>query len=158
METWLKAEDVLAVEGYKWFGQNRRRLHKKAVRGSGGVGVLIREEVLKLYQVEILDIDVEDVLWVKLSHAGGRGTGTSVGSLLHPSRGKQLAEQIVKFNQLGPIVMCGEVWQSRSRVRSLPTRRVIDLVKNRQGEIFVDFLRSVDMCVVNGRKGRGMRV
>ena len=60
--------DVVAlVEGYTWFGQNRRHLHKKAVRGSGGVGVLIREEVLKSYQVEILDTDVEDVLWVKLS-------------------------------------------------------------------------------------------
>ena len=39
---------------------------------------------------------------------------------------------------------------------SLPTRRVIDSVKNSQGETFVDFLRSVDMCVVNGRKGRDM--
>ena len=29
------------------------------MRGSGGVGVLIREEVLKEYAVEVLDSDVE---------------------------------------------------------------------------------------------------
>ena len=34
------------MEGYKWFGNNRKHLHRKAVRGSGGVGVLIREKVL----------------------------------------------------------------------------------------------------------------
>ena len=32
---------------YKWFSCNRRTLHRKAVQGSGGVGVLIRKEVLK---------------------------------------------------------------------------------------------------------------
>ncbi len=36
----------------------------------------------------------------------------------------------------------------------LPMRNVIDVVKNSQGEAFVDFLEGVDMAVVNGRKGR----
>ena len=36
------------------------------MRGSGGVGVLIREEVLH-YQVEILEAEIEDMLWVKLN-------------------------------------------------------------------------------------------
>ena len=35
----------------------------------------------------------------------------------------------------------------------LPNRKVIDEVKNNQWEMFVDFLRSVNMGVVNGRKG-----
>ena len=30
------------MEGYKWFGHNRKHLHKKAVRGFGGVRVQIR--------------------------------------------------------------------------------------------------------------------
>ena len=46
---------------------------------------------------------------------------------------------------------CGSL---EAESESLPTRRVIDSVKNSQGETFVDFLRSVDMCMVNGRKGR----
>ena len=36
----------------------------------------------------------------------------------------------------------------------LPSRKPIDGVKNSQGEEFVDFLRSVNKGVVNGRKGK----
>ena len=34
------------------------------MEGSGGVGVLIRREVLKHYQVDILEAEIEDMLWV----------------------------------------------------------------------------------------------
>ena len=43
VETWLKGDEEVGLEGYKWFGSNKKHLYKKAVRGSGGVGVLIRE-------------------------------------------------------------------------------------------------------------------
>ena len=33
-------------------------------------------------------------------------------------------------------------------------RSIIDVVKNSQGEAFVDFLRGANITVVNGRKGR----
>ena len=36
------------------------------MRGSGGVGLLVCKEVLKRYAVEVLETDVEDVLWVRL--------------------------------------------------------------------------------------------
>ena len=61
VETWLKGHEEVVVEGYKWFGNNRKHLHRKTMRGSGGVGVLIREEVLKHYQVEILEAEIEDM-------------------------------------------------------------------------------------------------
>ncbi|MDA8031154.1 MAG: endonuclease/exonuclease/phosphatase family protein, partial [Alphaproteobacteria bacterium] len=67
VETWLRGEEEIAVEGYRWFGRNRRNLHRKAVRGSGGVGLLVREEVLEKWAVEVIDADIEDILWVKLS-------------------------------------------------------------------------------------------
>ena len=55
------------MDGYRWFGQNRKRLHRKAVRGSaGGVGLLIREAILERCTVEILESDVEDILWVRM--------------------------------------------------------------------------------------------
>jgi len=62
VKTWLKGDEEVVVEGYKWFENNRKYLHGKAVKGSGGVGVLIREEVLKRYQVEILEAEIEDIL------------------------------------------------------------------------------------------------
>ena len=33
VETCLKGEEEIVVEGYRWFGCNRRTLHRKAVRG-----------------------------------------------------------------------------------------------------------------------------
>ena len=67
VETWLKRDEEVVVKGYKWFGHNRKHLHRNAVRGSGGVGVLVRGEVLNSYQIEILGAEVEHMLWVKLN-------------------------------------------------------------------------------------------
>ena len=36
------------------------------MRGSGGVGLLIREEVLEGYAAEILESDIEDIMWVRM--------------------------------------------------------------------------------------------
>ena len=38
-------EEETFVDDYRWFGQNGRRLHSKAVRGSGEVGFLVNEEL-----------------------------------------------------------------------------------------------------------------
>ena len=67
VETWLKGDEVIGVECYVWFGRNRRSLHRKAVRGSGGVGLLIHTEELEGWEIEVLDTDVVDVVWVRLS-------------------------------------------------------------------------------------------
>ena len=53
VKSWLKGEDEAMVEGYKWFGNNRKHLHKNTVRGPGGVGILVKDEVLKHYTVGI---------------------------------------------------------------------------------------------------------
>ena len=37
------------------------------MRGSDGVGLLVCEEVLERFTVEVLEADMEDVLWVRLS-------------------------------------------------------------------------------------------
>ena len=37
---------------------------------------------------------------------------------------------------------------------SLHRSKVIDLVRNSQGEVFADFVRGMNMLVVSGRKGR----
>ena len=47
-------------------GRNRKGPDRRAVRGSGGVGLLIREEILVGYTIKILDSDVEDILWMRI--------------------------------------------------------------------------------------------
>ena len=44
VETKLNKENEFVVEGYKWFGHNRKRLHKKAVKEFSGIRVQIGGE------------------------------------------------------------------------------------------------------------------
>ena len=168
VETWLKGREEIVVDGYKWFGCNRHTLHRKAVRGSGGVGVLIREEVLKEYTVEVLDSDVEGILWLRLSKERDEESLVLAVCYIPPESSSRevgveeilqsLGEQVAKFRSHGPMILCGDFNARCGRLdvecEGMPSRKVIDEVKNSQGEEFVDFLRSVNMGVVNGRKGK----
>ena len=68
-----------------------------------------------------------------------------------------LSEQVAEMSQQGPVIICGDFNARCGKLdmnrEGIPTRIVTDVVKNNQGEAFVDFVRSVDMGVVNGRKG-----
>ena len=46
METWLREDEEVEFEGFRWFGQNRSQLNKKVVRGSGGVGILYSQVLM----------------------------------------------------------------------------------------------------------------
>ena len=53
-ESWLRGGEEVFFEGYKWFSNNRKSAHRKAVCGSGGVGVLVREPLLRFWSCELL--------------------------------------------------------------------------------------------------------
>jgi hypothetical protein len=48
-ETHLVGDQCLNIDGYKWFGHNRRGIHRLARKGSGGVGIFVKESVLEEY-------------------------------------------------------------------------------------------------------------
>ena len=68
VETFLKNKETLQIDGYTFISHNRRHLHRRAKRGSGGVGVFVRNSLLNIFTVTVLDDSVEDILWIKLSH------------------------------------------------------------------------------------------
>ena len=130
--------------------------------------MLIREEVLKEYVVEVLDSDVEGVLWLRMSKAQEEESLVLAVCYIPPESSsleigmeevlQSLGEQVAKFRSQGPMIICGDFNARCGRLdvecEGMPNRKVIDGVKNSQGEVFVDFLRSVNMGVVNGRKGK----
>ena len=65
VESWLTGEDEVVMDRYRWIGHNRRHLYKNAVRGSDGVGGLEKEDLLKHCTVQVLDVSVEDILWLQ---------------------------------------------------------------------------------------------
>ena len=64
-ETFLKDEQIIEVPDYTWFGNNRKSISKRACRGSGGVGILIRDSVLKQYSIASISDKHEGILWLQ---------------------------------------------------------------------------------------------
>jgi len=50
-ETFLRGNEEPKVNGYIWYGNNRTSTHNNAVRGSGGVGVFVKSELLDEYDI-----------------------------------------------------------------------------------------------------------
>jgi hypothetical protein len=61
VETKLDIYDVVNIEGYHFINKPRKQ---KYVRKSGGLGVFIRNDIVKY--VEFIDTESEYVLWLKL--------------------------------------------------------------------------------------------
>ena len=120
-ETWLRGKEGVRVKGYQWYGRNRRCVSRKAVRGSGGVGFLIKETCLRQYEVEILDDEVEDVLWIRMQDRSGVNDDLTVAVCYLPPEASShgggvesmllsLAEQVEKYRSTGRMLICGEMW------------------------------------------------
>ena len=62
----MKGDEGVVFDDYEWFSHNRASVSRKAVRGSGGVGLLVKKLILRDWSVEVVDMRLEDVMWVKL--------------------------------------------------------------------------------------------
>ena len=136
------------MHGYTWFGNNRKNLSKRASRGSGGVGMLIKNSVLKELDVAVLENKFEGLLWIQLIHkVSKQQMGICVGYLpaSNSSRGNQsqeffdtLKSLIIDNYHLGPFLIYGDFnvrCGNRPNITSdsVPERAAIDLTVNQAG-------------------------
>jgi exonuclease III len=70
-ETLLRNDNSIHLDHYKVFGHNWKRIHKRAKKGSGGVGFLVREELLSMYDVYRVDDSHEGILWLRFKSKKG---------------------------------------------------------------------------------------
>ena len=47
--------------------KNIKYIHKKATRGSAGVGAFVKKELLHTFDVKIIDEDIEGILWLEFA-------------------------------------------------------------------------------------------
>ena len=66
-ETWAKTNDNLGLENYVFYNFKRNALHPNAKRSSGGIGVLIKRDIIK--GVEIRKHTDDIISWIKLKKA-----------------------------------------------------------------------------------------
>ncbi|KAK7913157.1 hypothetical protein WMY93_013368 [Mugilogobius chulae] len=55
------AAAAVELSGYRWLGNNRKR-HILAPKGSGGVGLLVKDELVEQFEVNVVDKSVDDGL------------------------------------------------------------------------------------------------
>ena len=168
-ETFLLEEQELNIPGYKWFGNNRKHIAKRACRGSGGVGILIKRSTLEHFDVAVISDKFEGILWVQLIHRlSKRSIGVCVCYLppIGSSKGDQSAEffeslkaLIVENYSVEDFVICGDFNArcgeladiAESENHPIPKREAVDKSSNQLGKELISTLKALDLCIVNGR-------
>ena len=142
---------------------------KRACRGSGGVGILIRTSILEDFDVAVISNKFEGILWVQLIHRLDKRSIGICACYLPPigsSRGDQSAEF---FDSLKSLIIenysvedsiicgdfnarCGELEDTAGLERyPIPKRDAVDKIINQLGKELISTLKALDLCVVNGR-------
>jgi exonuclease III len=171
-ETHLVENQTIEVNGYKWYGHNRQGLHVRAPKGSGGVGILVRDCLFMNFDVNIVDKDHGGVLGVQFHHKKSDLTIILYVCYLLPENShwgrdsvsffSHLLSQTYIHSEADYLMFCGD-FNSRigdmndviGILDSLPVREGIDKTVNQHGKSMIDFLHEAKCCVLNGRLNIG---
>ena len=153
-ETHLLGNDVLELEGYKWYGNSRKLVNKNVRNGSGGVGFFIRNELLINFDVTVLEDSCEGILILKLSHKRNALHLIPCVCYVPPENSSRffdinkfydsLFSYIYKYQNEGILYVCGD-FNSRCGdlddfirgIDDVSDRNIIDFNLNRYGKIFL---------------------
>ena len=158
------------VTGYIFKGFNRAFTHRNAPGTWGGVGFLIKRELLNDYEFKIVEKNYDGIFGIELEHRSMRFKVLLVVCYLPPENspyGRNVdgflshLEQICfsHSSEYDYILFGGDM---NARIGSfcdtepdidipLPTRVPIDTVHNSHGQSYIQFLKDCKMCVINGR-------
>jgi exonuclease III len=169
-ETHLKANETIEVPGYTWFGHNRHGTHVHAVKGSGGVGFLVKHDMFTKYNIQILDKSYEGIIWIKCTDKFTDAEILLCSAYLPPEysvwgRNSELffdsmLNMIYRHADVDFVLICGDL-NSRTgnmsdiieNVDQLIPRSNVDNVVNQHGKALIEFLHESCYCILNGRKG-----
>ena len=84
-ETFLRGDEILNVDGFRFYGLNRQMLHQNANRGSGGVGILVKNELLDYFDIKVVNNEIEGILWLESKFKFSSNNFCIVACYLPPS-------------------------------------------------------------------------
>ena len=143
-------------------------MHRRAWSGSGGVGFLVRNDILTDYACSVLDDSYEGILWIKLEAKHNNVRINACVCYLPPDGSSRtvdphdfyetLIAQVSMYQNEARFFLCGD-FNSRcgseadfiQGVDTVPERQVVDFTENSYGSLFIDFLINTNMCMLNGR-------
>ena len=162
-------KEIPSFHDYAWLGHNRTDIKRTAKCGSGGVGLLVKRNILDKYYKQLIDNTHEGILIYKFTN---KQTGTSLAiavCYLPPAESSRPVNSNVYYNhilskmyELGDcdITLLGGDFNGRigneqdfiHDVDNIPSRMTTDDVKpNSRGRDLLEFLFESKMCTVNGR-------
>ena len=169
-ETHLRAEGVIAVDGFQWFGHNRpdSAISQQAWRGSGGVGFLVSDHMLRRFKATVVDTSTDGIMWLRLTLKGDTDIGMLLCVSYLPPEGSStgnnaqefydsLLSQLYQHYDGSPTVICGDVnarigtKQDCDGDNSIRARVAMDTISKPYGDHFLNFVNDSNMCIVNGR-------
>ena len=164
-ETHLKNDNVITLEGYTWFGQNRN-MHIKAPKASGGVGIFVKDQLLQCFKVTIVDKAVDGILALRFEHRVSQYVFVIFSCYLSPEGSTRGRDSLTFFSHLlclvyyleaDAVYICGD-FNSRIADKEdclvsdgMPPRIAKDLTLNKHGDTFINFIKDSKCCIVNGR-------
>lgn len=168
-ETHLQNNSSIAIDGYKYFGYNRSLVHRRAPKGSGGVGIFIKESLLQYFDCTIVDKSFDGILCLSLKHTISNYCCYVFSCYLSPENSTwgrdatsfytHLLSQIYMYNDLADaLLICGD-FNSRigkltdyvTSVDIVEPRNAIDPTINQHGNGLIEFLQESKFCTLNGR-------
>jgi hypothetical protein len=168
----LRGDNGIDIEGYTWFGNNRKLISRKAVRGSGGVGILVRDSVLKYFTVTVVEKGHDGILWIQLINKRNKETLGVCVCYLPPSNSSRedrsqdffdtLKALVIQNGLQGKFLICGDFNARCGYLQDCVmeecsvggNRDVIDSTVNSAGRSFIEFLQTMELCMLNGRFGQ----
>ena len=65
-ETHLKHNDNITLPGYTWFGYNRTFVHVRARKGSGGTGILVKNSLFNVFDINVIDKTFDGIIGIRI--------------------------------------------------------------------------------------------
>ena len=161
-ETWIKDDnDSIDIEGYQWYGHRRRTVNRRAVKGSGGVGVLVANHLFPLYDIEITDKGIDGILALSLSNKVTNYKLMLITAYLPPDNSIYGRDSSMFFSHLINLIyltsdydavyvagdLNGRIGNRLDFIEQLddvPTRTAIDQSVKGHGEAILDFVMKLN--------------
>ena len=167
-ETHLSKDSNICIEGYTWYGNNRKYQHKKAKKPSGGVGMFVKNTICTNYCIEVIDFSHDGILALKFSEANADFSFVVVCAYLPPENSvwgrdacdfySHILHLIYLHNDADGFFICGDLnsrfgdkQDTSPATDSVPKRVIIDKGKNLHGDNLLEFLLDGKLCIINGR-------
>ena len=169
-ETHLDGKNTIELEGYKFFDHNRQAKHRDAPYTHGGVGILVKNQMCQDYVISVVDQSFDGILAIKFSHRISTYSFVVFSCYLPPENSLwcdatnfygHLISLIYSYEDSDALYVCGDfngrIGNEKDYVEDmdeLPPRQVVDDVKNKLGDVLLEFLTDLKFCVLNGRVGQ----